>query len=244
MAQSDYSWSVDGNQLNFKFDISNLSLDSANLYTGGMGIRINNSSKKIDKVFINNIEHFAFNDNLVILPNIPGPIADLKITLADESNNDPHLTYVSKPLTKLEKNEDGLILNVLTKSKAKFSFNAPEGYLLLNADGFNYSSLNPNEIYGYANTDRSVRLKKIKSNKFSLLSSTINISDISEKENEFTLKLKSAAADSYQMNFNASQGISQILFDNTEVALQSIGNKYSIVLGPFDGEKDLTIKLK
>ncbi|HEX9251289.1 MAG TPA: hypothetical protein VF870_03555 [Ignavibacteriaceae bacterium] len=244
MAQSNYSWSADGNQLNFKFDISNLGLDSANLYTGGMGIRINNSSKKIDKVFINNIEHFAFNDNLVILPNISGSIADLKIILADESNVEPHLTYISKPVTKLEKNEDGLILNVLTKSKAKFSFNAPEGYLLLNADGFNYSGINPNEICGYTNTDRSVRLKKIKSNKFSLLSSTINISDISETENEITLKLKSTAADSYQMNFNTPQGISRIFFDNTEVALQSIGNKYSIVLGPFDGEKDLTIKLK
>lgn len=244
MAQSNYSWSVNGNEMNFKLDISNLGLDSAYLYTGGMGIRINNTLKEISKVFINNKEHFAYNDNLVILPNIAGSSADIKIILADESNIEPHLTYISKPMTQLEKNEDGLLLNVLTKSKAKFSFNAPEGYLLLNADGFNYSSINPNEICGYTNTDRSVRFKKIKSNKFSLLSSTINISDISETENEITLKLKSTAADSYQMNFNTPQGISRILLDNTEVALQSIGNKYSIILGPFDGEKDLTIKLK
>ena len=66
----------------------------------------------------------------------------------------------------------------------------------------------------------------------------------SETENVIVLKIKSTAADSYQMNFNALQDISQILFDNNEVAVNSIGNKHSIVLDPFEGEKDLTIKLK
>ena len=244
MAQSNYSWSINGDELNFKFDISNLGLDSANHYTGGMGIKINNSSKKISKVFINNTEHFAFNDNLVILPNIPGSVTDIKIILANETSVEPHLTYVSKRMTQLEKNEDGLSLNVLTKSKAKFSFSAPGGYLLLNADGFNYSHIEPNEICGYTNTDRLVKLKKIKSNKISFPSTTICISDITETENVIVLKLKSTAADSYQMNFNASQGISQILFDNNEVVVNSIENKHSIVLDPFEGEKDLTIKLK
>jgi hypothetical protein len=244
MAQSNYSWSVNGDELNFKFDISNLGLDSANLFTGSMGISINNTYKKINKVFIDNTEHFAFTDKLVILPNISGGSADIKIILADETNAEPHLTYVSKRMTQLDKNVDELNLNVLTKSKAKFTFNAPGGYILLNADGFNYSSINPNEICGYANTDRLVKLKKIKSNKISLLSSTINISDISETEYVIVLKIKSTAADSYQMNFKALQGISQILLDDNVVAFNSIGNKYSIVLDPFEGEKDLTIKLK
>lgn len=244
MAQSNYSWSVNGDELHFKFDISNLGLDSANLYTGGMGIRINNSSKKISKVFINNIEHFAFNDNLVILPNIPGSVADIKIILASETSIEPHLTYVSKRMTQLEKNEDGLNLNVLTKSKAKFTFSAPGGYLLLNADGFNYSYTSPNEICGYTNTDRLVSLKKIKSNKFSLLSSTINISDITEKENTVILKLKSTAADSYQMQFKSKEGINKILLNSDELNITSKDNKYIINIDPFEGEKELSINLK
>ena len=244
MAQSDYSWSLNGDGLNFKFDISNLGLDSANLYTGGMGIRINNTSKKISKVFIDNTEHFAFNDNLVILPNIAGSSADIKIILADETSVEPHLIYISKRMTQIDTSNDELALNVLTKSKAKFTFNAPGGYLLLNADGFNYGSKNPNELNGYVNTDRTVKLKKLNSKKIFILNSTITISDITEKENTVILKLKGSGTDSYQMQFKSKEGINKILLDSDELNITYKDNKYIINIDPFEGEKDLSIKLK
>ena len=244
MAQSNYSWSVNGDELNFKFDISNLGLDSANLYTGGMGIRINNTSKKISKVFIDNTEHFAFYDNLVILPNIAGSSVDIKIILADETSVEPHLTYISKRMTQIDKSNNELALNVLTKSKAKFTFNAPGGYLLLNADGFYYGSKNPNELNGYVNTDRTVKLKKLNSKKIFILNSTITISDITEKENTVILKLKGLGTDSYQMQFKSKEGINKILLDSDELNITSKDNKYIINIDPFEGEKDLSIKLK
>ena len=244
MAQSNYIWSVNGNEMNFKLDISNLGLDSAYLYTGGMGIRINNTLKKISKVFINNKEHFAYNDNLVIIPNIAGSSVDVKIILADETKIEPHLTYISKRMTRLEKIEDGLSLNVLTKSKAKFSFSAPSEYLILNAEGFNYNSINPNEISGYVNTDREVKLKKIASNKLSIISSSIIITDISEKDNSIILKVKNSSSNSGQLQFKSKEGISKILLGDEELIINDNENKYSVDINPFDGEKDLTIKLK
>jgi hypothetical protein len=244
MAKSNYSWSVNGDELNFKFDISNLSLDSANLYTGGMGIRINNTSKKISKVFINNKEHYAFNDDVVILPNITGTVSDIKIILANESGNQPHLSFVSKRMTQIDKSNDELALNVLTKSKAKFTFYAPGGYLLLNADGFNYGSKNPNELNGYVNTDRTLKLKKLSSKKIFIINSTITISDITEKENTVILKLKGLGTDPYQMQFKSKEGVNKILLGSDELKINYNDNKYLINIDPFEGEKELSIKLK
>ena len=45
MAQSNYNWSAKENEISIKLDISDVGLDSAFLYTGGMGIRINNTSR-------------------------------------------------------------------------------------------------------------------------------------------------------------------------------------------------------
>lgn len=244
MAQANYDWSVEGNEINLKLDLSSVDLDSAFLFTGGMGIRINNSFKKINKVFIDGKEHFAFNDELIILPNLSGTTADIKIVLSDVENTEPLLTYISKRMPLIEKTEDGLQLATLTKSKAKFSFRAPEGYLLINADGFNYSLNNPNEINGYVNSERNITLKKIKLDDFSIIKSTVRIKDYSENENEITLKILSPfPSDSEQIQFVSTKEIKQILIDNTEVNVGRDGNNFAIEIIPFEGEKEIIIKL-
>lgn len=245
MAQSNYDWYVEDNEINIKLDIGSVALDSAFLYTGGMGIRINNTSKMISKVLINGSEHFAFNDNLVILPNLYGTTADIKIVLADVKNIGPHLTYISKRMPAIEKNETELHLNILTKIKAKFTFHAPNDYLLLNADGFNYSLSNPNEINGYVNSDRAVRLKKINSNGFSISNCTVLISDFLENGKDIVLKINSSnSLDSNQFHFKSTKEINQVLLDSKEMKMNKEGNRYSMVIDQFEGEKELTIKLK
>lgn len=243
MSQSNYDWSVDGNEVNIKLDLSSVGLDSVFLYTGGMGIKINNSIKKINRVFINGEEHFAFNDELVILPNLSATTADLKIVLSDLETTEPHLTYISKRMPLIEKTQDGLQLNTLTKSKAKFSFKAPEGYLLINADEFKYSLNNPNEIDGYVNSDRTVRLNKFKSNGFSITNCPVRILDYSENESSIFLKMESSgASDKTQFQFVSVGEIKQILIDNTEVNVSREGNNYEIEIIPFEGEKEIIIK--
>jgi hypothetical protein len=244
MTQSNYDWSVEGDEINFELDMSTVGLDSAFQFTGGMAVRINNTYKKINQVFINGNEHFAFNDELVILPNLTGTIADMRIILADTESIEPHLTYISKRLPSIVKTEDGLEFSTLTKSKSKFSLKAHEGYLLINADGFNYSSKCPNEIVGYVNSDRNISLKKIQLDDFSIIKSTIQISDFSEKGNEITFKIVgSVSTDTAQIRLKSTKEISQILFDNTEVNVNRNRNNYTIDMIPFEGEKVIIVKL-
>jgi hypothetical protein len=245
MAQSNYDWSVDSDEINIKLDISNVRLDSSFLYTGGMGIRINNSIKKINKVFINGEEHFAFNDQLVILPNLSGTTTNIKIILAHNEIIEPHLTYISNRLSTIEKNDDELQFTTLTKSKSKFSLKAPDGCLLLNTDEFNYSLSNPNEINGYVNSDRTITMKKIKLENFIITKSSITISDYSEKENEIVFKvMSSVSSDTTQIQFKSIKDIDQVLLDSKENQLGKEGNLYSALIDPFEGEKEFIIKFK
>jgi hypothetical protein len=168
----------------------------------------------------------------------------MKIILADTESIEPHLTYISKRIPSIVKTEDGLQFSSLTKSKSKFSLKVPEGYLLINADAFNYSSKNSSGIEGYVNSDRNVSLKKIQMDDFSIIESTVQISEFSEKENEITLKVVSSVlSDTAQIHFKSTKEISQILIDNTEVNVNRNRNNYTIDIIPFEGEKVIIVKL-
>jgi len=241
MAQSDYNWSVDGNEINFELDMSSVGLDSAFQFTGGMAVRINNTYKKINQVFINGNEHFAFNDELVILPNLTGATADIEIILGDSENIETHLTYVSKRMPTIKKKDDDLAVNVFTLSRAKLNFKSPEGYLPINADGFNYNKIKQ-QYECFVTSDRTVELTKIISEKISFTKSDLRINGISENEKMISLQLTSQQDKSpNQLKFSSDQNILSVLFDNKEIVVQPELNNYLIDIDSFEGERELII---
>jgi hypothetical protein len=244
MAQSDYNWSVKGNEINVELDISNVGLDSAFLFTGGMGIRINNSNKKINKVFIDGEEHYAFNDEVVILPNLSSTSANIRILLSDETSVESHLKYISNRMTSVKKNKDGLSINVLSKSRAKLKFKTSGICLPLNADGFDYNKRN-NEIECYAAADRLIQLKKLSTKGIEFLSSNIRIEGISESQNKISLRVTQQVPEiTNQIKFSPVQKINSIMLDNKEINFQQEGENCIINIDPFEGKKELTINLK
>jgi len=241
MAQSNYSWSVKGDEINIKLDINDVGLDSAFLYTGGMGIRINNSHKKINKVFIEGKEHFAFSENVIILPNFSGSSADIKVILSDISPDKPHLNYISKRMPSIKKNGDDLAVDVLTMSRAKLNFNSSEGYLPINADGFKYNKIKQ-QFECFVTSDRTIGLAKLKSKKISFTKFNLRINGISENEKKISLHLTSPQIKSpNQLEFSSDQNILSILLDNKEIVVQPVQNNYLINIEPFEGKKELII---
>lgn len=244
MAQADYQWSVNDDVIKLKLDLSAVSLDSVQNYTGGMGIRINNSSKYISKVTINGAEHFAFNKDVVILPNLNNNVADISITLGDAPAVEPVLNYVSKRLPFINKTDEGLSFEILTKSYAKYSLYSQGNFILLNSDGFRRKESEQNVIEGYVNSDRKVELRKINTDKIKFKSAAVEISDIILKGNNLVLKLRNENINNKpQLSFNSNQ-IDKIVFDNTEIKTTSVSYNNMISFPPFTGEKELTIYLK
>ena len=241
MAQSNYDWSIDNNEINFELDMSGIGLDSAFQFTGGMAVRINNTHKKINRVFINGEEHFAFNDEIVILPNLTGTTASIKIVLSDAVNGEPHLTYISKRMPSIKAEKEDLAVEVLTLSKAKLNFKSPEGYFPINTDGFNYDK-KEQQYECSVTSDRTIKLVKINSVQISFTKSDLRINSISENEKMISLQLKiSNDNSSNQLKFSSNQNILSILFDNKEVAVHPDKNNYLIEIDPFEGEKEFII---
>jgi hypothetical protein len=209
-----------------------------------MGIRINNTGKKINKVFIDSNEHYAFNEDVVILPNLSGSTAEIKIFLSDESPGKAHLSYISKRMTSVKKSGDDLTVDVLALSRAKLNFNSSEGYLPVNADGFRYNKINK-EAECFVTSDRTVNLKKLKSNKLSFLRSDLRINNISENDKSIFLKVSGTRHISpAQLEFSSDQDIHSISIDDKELAAQKEENNYLVDIEPFEGETELKINFK
>jgi len=241
MAQSDYNWAIKGDEINIKLDLNDVGLDSAFLFTGGMGVRINNTPKKINKVFINGKEHYAFNEDVVILPNLTGTSVDIKVILSDISSGKPHLNYISKRMPSIKKNGEDLAVDVLTMSKAKLNFKSSEGYIPINADGFRYNKSNK-EAECFVTSDRTVTLKKLKSNRISFLKSGLRIKNISENDKTISLQVSGLhGKSSNQLEFSSDQNILSILIDDKELIAWQEQNNYLVDIEPFEGEREIKI---
>lgn len=241
MAQSNYEWSISGNEINFELDLSSLRLDSASQFTGGMAVRINNTNRHVNRVFINGDEHFAFNNELVILPNLTGTKANIKIILGNSENIAPHLSYISKRMTSIIKKGNGLSVDISASSKAKFNFKSSDDYLPINLDGFYYNKMKK-EYDCFVNSNRMIELRKLKSEGISFKSSDLRIKNISENNNEIVLRLQGSDDKSHnQLVFSSDREIQSILFDNKKIIVNPKQNIYTIDIEQFAGEKQLII---
>lgn len=244
MSQADYQWSESEDVINIKLDLQTVGLDSVQNYTGGLGIRVNNSHKFINRVDINGKNHYAFSRDVVILPNLLTKTADITITLGDTPPDEPRLNYISKRLPLIHKTDEGLSFEVLTKSYAKFNLHSKDNCILINSDGFRAKEKEQNVLEGYVNSDRKVELKKINTDKIKFNSATLKISDIILNGNNLLIKLSNGINKNENELSFASELISKIEFDGAEIKTISENNIHRVSLAPFEGEKELIIYLK
>lgn len=245
MAQSDYNWSVKENEIMIQLDLSNVNLDSVQAYTGGMGIRINNSNKYIQKVTIDGNEHYAFSSDVVILPNLSGKNAEIKILLGDHVPDVTRLEYISNRMPSIKKTNGGISFNLLTKSFGKFRLLTNRNSVPLNADGFTTSSKSQNEINGYVTSDRDIKLKPLSNNEIVLISSTMKITDISESGRILKLQVRSGSEKKYsELRFIAKKAVNSITLNDEFLNIKPVGENYFISVPAFNGEKELSINLK
>ena len=85
-----------------------------------MGIRIENTRKFIHSVLIDGRVHPAFDDRLLILPNLsPGKKHSITIKLGAQPTTAPHLTYVSKRMTEAAPTPSGSSLQCESEIKGQ-----------------------------------------------------------------------------------------------------------------------------
>ncbi|MEE9119090.1 MAG: hypothetical protein V3U02_10940, partial [Calditrichia bacterium] len=230
MAQADYAWETNGNEIVMNLDLSRIAIDSVFSYTGGMGIRINNTPLKIQQVFIDDQRHFAYNEDVIILPNLIKPTAEIKIVLGSALSSEPHLQYTSKRMPEIRNNGNDIVVKLLTKSKARFGFHAPAGYIVLNVDWFEWNRKGNNRLNGYVTSDRTITLKQLRKPDLVFYHSDILISNVEENETETILTLSQEKAEQDNLIlFSSEKEVRSIHLNNQSIVPEMDGNDNLIV---------------
>jgi hypothetical protein len=242
MAQGDYSWESSENELVMSLDISDVIINSVPDYTGGMGIRINNTNRVIQQVFINGEEHFGFNEDVVILPNFTNSTAEIKVTLGEKPVVVPHLQYVSKRMPEIKKSGNDLSVKLLTKSKARFGFYASSGYFVMNADWFEWNRKGDHRLNGYVTSDRSITFKQLQTKGLEFYSSDVLISKIKESETEVILTISvNGTGQERMIQFSSEKEVNSVLLNNQKITPATQGDHYILNLNIGKGESILSI---
>ncbi len=213
-------------------------------YTGSMGLRINNTVQKIQQVFIDDKAHFAFNDHTVILPNLTQSTAKIKVILGPETAKTTHLSFVSKRMPVIEKTGETLSVKLITKNRAKFTFNTGPGPVLLNADGYEWGRNGSNSLKGYVTSDRTIQLQPLKKTGLMVTSANVLISRLEEKENEILLHLSGKEGDPGQIKLVSKDEIKSAMLNDQKIEMIKDVNKYVLNVNPKSGANKLVLSFE
>jgi hypothetical protein len=242
MAQWDYGWRIEKDKLFLTLDMTRVNLDTMSHFSGGMGIAIENTSQYIQEVVLDGEKHEAFNDHLVILPNLRKGRHTLEIRLGDQPAVQPHLAYISQIMPSCKRVGDDLVLSVVTKNKTRFRFQAPAGYVLLHADHQSRDPLQENQLSGFAISDRKVVLKKMPDAALSVSKATLAIESIKSERNRLSLLLKSNGQDYNQLWLRTTATPNSIRCGDQSIAWTRSGKDICVELNKMDKDQELIVR--
>lgn len=243
MAQWDYQWKAEPDKIDMTLDLSPVLLDTVAGFTGGMGLRIENSSKFIQSVKINGQPHPAFKEQTVILPNLKKGKNSIEIELGAAPSQEPRLTWISKPMPEIRQSGKTISLQVLTKSKGRFKFKAADGFALLNADWQEWNRRGDNILEGYVTSDRTVRLEKLNNAKFSLKRATLKVTAAEADKSAVRLILENSLNPERIIWFNYPSKPQSVQVDGKEISYSAQGSSYMITIPEFQNKSELVIHL-
>jgi hypothetical protein len=240
MAQWNYNWESDTDELTITIDFSQTTLETIPEYTGGMGIKIENTSKFIQNVYVNDVLYPGFNNRVVILPNLKAAKNTIRILLGPNPSTQPRLTFISKKMPVLNQLEKTIVVEVRTKSKAKMSFYAPDSYILLNADWQEWNRTGDQLLRAFVTSDRKISLTPLIHDLFVLRETDLRIDSIEEDEKSVTFSVRAGTGNKRIIRFNSEQPPKEILLNDEKIEyMQKRG--YEIKLPKFKDSGQLTI---
>jgi hypothetical protein len=241
MAQANYAWKTTGDQVEVALDLREVDLDSTVKYTGGMGIRIENTGKKIRSVFIDGRPHFAFNDQVVILPDLNSPVCKLRISLTEQSSREPHLTYISKRMPSIRRQGEELETSIRTKSPGRFSFYVEKPFILLNADQQVWNRSGDNVLNGRVSSDRQLKLRKLRQHDFTVTETNIALLSLAESRSGVLLLFGKCDEPAGKIKFLCDRTPLAVHLNSHSLNLTRQGHVYELTLPEFEGGGTLAI---
>jgi hypothetical protein len=241
MARWKYNWKFDHDQLNIELDLSAVGDQTSAEYTGGMGIRIDNTNAYIKSVLINGEPYFAFTNQMIILPNLKNNINRIQVKLDSKPSDDSRLIYVSKRMPSIKRVNNRLEVWILTKSKAKFSFKVEQPFILLNSDYQEWNRKGDNILRGYVTSDRQIVLTKQSKRDFFITRATLPITDFDLSDSQISLQLKNMEKNPSEIWFQMERPPKKVTLGNELVKMNKHNQHYKITVPPSTNTQELII---
>ncbi|RIK76290.1 hypothetical protein DCC62_11645 [candidate division KSB1 bacterium] len=241
MAQWNYSWRSERNQIEMELDLSGVLLDTIPHFTGGMGVKIENTSDRIQKVTINGKPHFAFDEQVIILPNLKKGVNKIVATLGPHASPEARLTYISKRMPAIEQKGETIEVQVISKTTARCSFFAPKAAVVLNADWQEWNRAGERMLNASVTSDRKIILKKIDGGEFALTRAAARIVDYKGESSSVTLTLQANAQPEAAICFRSSKAPKSVMLGNQKLESVKSERDYCVKLPDFTGQADLAI---
>jgi hypothetical protein len=241
MARWKYNWKFDKDKLNIELDLSAVGDQMIAEYTGGMGIRIDNTNAYIKSVLINGEPYFAFTNQMIILPNLKNSINRIQVKLDSKPSDDSRLIYVSKRMPSIKRVHNHLEVRILTKSKAKFSFKVEKPFILLNSDYQEWNRKGDTILKGYVTSDRQIVLTKHPRRDFFITRATLPITDFDISDSQISLQLKNKEKNPSEIWFQTERPPKKVTIGNELVKMNKQNQHYKITVPPSMNTQDLII---
>ncbi len=242
LAGWNYSWVQKADGMEIILDLSSLTRPSTAEFIGGMGIRIENTTDKIQSALVNGRPHDAFSDQVVILPNLKPGRNSIEISLTAQGARMPHLTYVSSRMPFVRRNGNAVEFQLLTRSKARFALQLPTPGLVLHADWQEYNRMGDGKLSGFVTSDRNLRYIPLTRPGLALSVATVPIVGIEEQADRLTLTLDSGIQAERRLVFRSARKPKEILFNGKPIALELANLEYCLELPEYQGSASFVLK--
>ena len=242
MAQWNYSWKASDDAIEMTLDLSSLRRNDTAESLGGMGVRVENTRKFIQSVLIDGRVHPAFDDRLVILPNLaPGKKHSITIKLGAEPTRATHLTYVSKLVSEVTPTAAGLAFTIKAKSKARFAVAVPEPAIALNTDWQEWDG-SDGHIKGFVHSDRRIELAKVSIPGLYLLRANLPILAVNEKPGTLAFRLAAPPSlEAPQVSLRSDRQLRRATLGDQDLKITNIGRTYELEIPAFTKESELDL---
>jgi hypothetical protein len=230
MKQWDYEWSASSDRIEIKIDLSNVLHEDIPDHIGGMGLRIDNTRKYINNITINGLSSSAYNDSIVILPNLIKGINSIIIDLGTIPSSDNRLAYISKRMPGIINKENDLRVDILTNSRGRFMFLVHEPSVLLHADFQEWNRRGDYQLRGYVNSDRTIILRPSHKHGIGITYATIPIINYVESDNYAVIQCGESIGEESLIRFIAKSTPKKITLNNQIMSFSEIRSEVEILL--------------
>jgi hypothetical protein len=241
MKQWKYSWKGENDIIEFMLDLSDVLSDDVAEYTGGMGLRIDNTGKFIKSVKMNGSPYYAFGDRMVILPNLKDDRTTIRVELADHPSTEPRLSYISKQLTEIERRGRELHISIASKTPARFTFHAHSPVVLLHTDSQEWNRNGDYRLTGRIDSGRTIKLLQPELNAFGITYANVSIMDFKETVDMVEVQVGSTTTGNSEIRFTSMPKPKKITHNSKEIEFTINGRETIVILPELESASTLML---